>query len=534
MANLTFNGDDETMAIHTGVFVAIVITIAVLSWRSRDRSVNSTIKSDWPAYAVAAGLAFGIALAIFLGYQLMWDTLSHPYLVSAGIVLGYILTLILLVYHVNSMAMDIVLAAWITQSLLTNAWHWQFEQQPFANKQAYLAIESADSNEVTIVLWSLAVLAVAVLRATNYVVVIPGRQHWTWSEDRIFLALVTVWVIAVNVYAWLSDFSHPVTQILELCGSAAVLGRWMYHAWFFWRRQQPATGDTLGMGGVKPVDPLAAVGLYQVPVHSTTTPVLDTPALSEKAPWFLLVGGLIVASAYAADSEVVPPEKIVPILAGMGVGMLTWSLILDKAEKGADFVIQAKGYLVIGGIALAAGVCYAGDHVGGGGNGLLVAVTLNFMFDAFISDGPAQIAATSFDNMALAYLLGHCASPSAVPSTEECASAFQRVYLPGILYVGICICFTFLRQRIEGMSLYLHNLGTGAQIGIILYTVISELAPHMESDELWVEGVAILCALFVAPLLHNALERISEKKEQSAVPVQPTNNRPGLVVKLLF
>jgi len=108
---------------------------------------------------------------------------------------------------------NVALVAWILQNVLTHAWHWEFEEQTLEDKVEYLGIEGADSNEVTIVNWSLCLEVVAYRRLREV-----GR----------IAAFVSGWVILVNIYAWLDSFRHGVTQALELVGSVTVLVAWAY------------------------------------------------------------------------------------------------------------------------------------------------------------------------------------------------------------------------------------------------------------------------------------------------------------------
>lgn len=113
---------------------------------------------------------------------------------------------------------NVALVAWILQNVLTHAWHWEFEEQTLEDKVEYLGIEGADSNEVTIVNWSLCLVVVTGFRLRN-----PNpKRKW------VVLVAVSLWVIGVNIYAWLDSFRHGVTQALELVGSVTVLVAWAY------------------------------------------------------------------------------------------------------------------------------------------------------------------------------------------------------------------------------------------------------------------------------------------------------------------
>ena len=165
----------------------------------------------------------------------------------------------------------------------------------------------------------------------------------------------------------------------------------------------------------------------------------------------------------------------------------------------------------------------ADETLGGGGSGLLVATGLNFAFDGFISDSYSIIIATAFDNLALAYLLGHCRD-------ESCASVFVRVYLPGILYFVLCASLAAaekiapeLWDTIQELpigcgcfDLQLKEIGTGAQLGIILYTVMHELAPEMASDKAWVSAIALSVAFVLAPCLLVRIEAWEEGNKSAA------------------
>lgn len=118
-----------------------------------------------------------------------------------------------------------------------------------------------------------------------------------------------------------------------------------------------------------------------------------------------------------------------------------------------------------------------------------------------------MILATMFDNLALAYLLGHC-------SDSACASKFVRVYLPGVMYFGLCAGIECLRRSpLMSFNQEVKDVGTGASLGIILYTVIHELAPEMTSDIQWVSGLTLIVAFLFAPWF---LSFVKSKEKQPA------------------
>jgi len=473
------------IVIHTAVFVTVV---AGLVLGGGDR----TPVAGWKLRLGGAYVAFGIALGVFLGYQLMWDTLStrDRWLVAALVPLGYLAAGLVIVFRVETRYMDAILAAWITQSLLTNAWQWQFEEQTWEENADYLAIKSADSNEVTIVMWSLCLLTVTLLRATDYITELKGREHWL--QDGPFTLGILVWVTAVNLYAWICEFPHPSTQILQLAGSAIVLLRWAYHTgWHMWRKRPK--GKVLGRVNTNSI------------------------ALGTKVKVFLAIGVAISGVALFAEQEILPAEDTVPILAAFGTGMLMWGLLVEAAnvrdlennkserKELTTTAMQYEAPITIVGILLAAGICLGADQAGGGSTGLLVATVLNFAFDAFISNSYATIVATAFDNLALAYMLGHCST--------DCASRFVRVFLPGGLYFVVCASVAWYNDEEHDVHPWLERLGPGAKIGIILYTVLFELAPEMTADKLWVSVVALVAAVGLAPLALVALVQWERAQE---------------------
>ena len=111
---------------------------------------------------------------------------------------------------------NVALFAWLLQNVLTHAWHWEFEEQTFEDKTEYLGIEGADSNEVTIINWSLCLETIAAARL----------------KRGYGLGIITIWVAIVNAYAWAESFPHGTTQALELVGSGSVMVAWA--AWAAW------------------------------------------------------------------------------------------------------------------------------------------------------------------------------------------------------------------------------------------------------------------------------------------------------------
>ena len=215
-------------------------------------------------------------------------------------------------------------------------------------------------------------------------------------------------------------------------------------------------------------------------------------AFNKKLLAFLVAACAITSMAYLGDTRDLSPGEVVPIVAALGVGMMSMSLINIKGSA-----VHSKTLPGILGMVLAAGACYGGNQIGGDEWGLLIAMVFNFAFDALISDSYASIAATVFDNMALAYILGNCTG-------DECASTFTRVYLPGILYFATCAAVSRLLDGTLGGTNDgpLQSLAVGALIGVMSYIIVVELASEMQSSVAWVEGTTILVGFGIAPLLY--------------------------------
>ena len=225
---------------------------------------------------------------------------------------------------------------------------------------------------------------------------------------------------------------------------------------------------------------------------------------------YFAVGIFIFALAYWAEQDY--HTEVVPILAGMGCGLLLWDLFKEMAREAK----QAQKFLAmietVAGMAMGGFICWGADKAFGEGGGLFVAVGLNFLFDAIIGDEPIKIMATAFDNMALAYMLG---ARCALNNGDETV----YVYMPGVLYVVIGWLVTYLRPHAPILPELLTRLYNGSELGIIIYTSVVELAPHIvENDTTWVSATALAMMIIVAPLLHNTLERYTrgDKKDEGS------------------
>jgi len=239
---------------------------------------------------------------------------------------------------------------------------------------------------------------------------------------------------------------------------------------------------------------------------------------------YIVIGACITGFGYWGSQDY--HVQAVPILAGLGCGMLLYDLFDDMRTSKKD--IRAWVYIV--GQGVGAFICWGADRVFGGAAGLLVAVTLNYMIDALVGgNNLPRIIATAFDNVALAYLLG-------ARSERDGLSKGLYVYTPGAIYVGLCLMVMRLKTGLEGN---LKLFSEGATVGVILYTAVIELAPHMventtppptppsqsaplpssEPLEAWVSAVSLFTMLVVAPAMHIAVssweKRRKERKEHT-------------------
>lgn len=203
---------------------------------------------------------------------------------------------------------------------------------------------------------------------------------------------------------------------------------------------------------------------------------------------YCLVASAIVGMSWLGHTEAIPPDKVVPIMAALGMGMLSMGLLHAKDDYAEHFgKCEAPIYLLFG-----AGVCWGADQINDTG-GLLVAMGLNFSLDAYYAYSYTDIVAGAFDNMSLAYLLGDC--------TTGCAHPGFHTWGAGVLYI-VCTCAgTKLSNNAMPPA-----VSTGVLIGTTLYTVVAQLGPEMASSAAWVEGVAVLVGFGVAPLVYLGLK----------------------------
>ncbi len=169
----------------------------------------------------------------------------------------------------------------------------------------------------------------------------------------------------------------------------------------------------------------------------------------------------------------------VPPIAGLGCGLLIWETIIDerktKSTVKRGLYYELKYY---SSCACAVAICFFTDLIpSGGGLGLLVSLLLNFSTDALISTKVTMVVATTFDNVALTYLLGSRARKKLI--TDFWLSVY--LILPAIVYLFamLIVQCSRLKQWAEKLKDSDSNGFTGFVMGIVLYTSLIELAPHM-------------------------------------------------------
>jgi len=221
--------------------------------------------------------------------------------------------------------------------------------------------------------------------------------------------------------------------------------------------------------------------------------------------------GATQAGYYYHSSYAVPP------IAGMGCGLLVWETIIDERKK-KHVAINAQGELqYYGSCACAVAACFLMDIIpNGGGAGLLVALVLNFATDALISTKVPMVVATSFDNAALTYLLGSRAYTNNIDGWK----LYLYLWAPGAVYLAAMVIMQFPRPNKWAIQLEESptNYYKGLVIGIMLYTAVIELAPHIvdmdDTDKRWT-ALALSCMFILAPMLLLFLKHF-EKKNSTA------------------
>lgn len=231
---------------------------------------------------------------------------------------------------------------------------------------------------------------------------------------------------------------------------------------------------------------------------------------------YCAIGGLIVLAGWMGTAHY--HAEAVSILAGLGCGMLLYDLLVDL-KKGNDMELRAWKFVL--GMGAGAFVCWGADELLKPPSGLLVAMILNYLIDALVGENKLpMIVATALDNLSLAYVMG------ARSAGED---KLLYVYAPGIIYAAAClICMKLKPNAPEGWE----QLGSGAVVGVVMYTAVIELAPHMVYDialdalatnstqtttktrgvATWASGVAVFAMVFAAPALHAAVSAVESKR----------------------
>jgi len=219
-------------------------------------------------------------------------------------------------------------------------------------------------------------------------------------------------------------------------------------------------------------------------------------------------------------------KAALPIMASLGCGMLIWETLHNEKKQMKVDELSMRYY---GACLAAVTVCWLPDNVGAG-NGiasLLVSLVLNFWTDALIIDGPKMLVATGVDNFALSYVMGaRCRVDDDLPGGKGC-NKFISLGLPALLYFAIVGTLLLLWPRLKrewrdklslGRRFFKHDYDTkifpGFVMGVILYTSVVELAPHIKHDEGgYISLLCMLCLFVFAPYGIGRLDNIEKDTE---------------------
>ena len=275
------------------------------------------------------------------------------------------------------------------------------------------------------------------------------------------------------------------------------------------------------------------------------TPALDKPARATPTKnYFSTIVGIVGVSVttwgFAMIGHTTTSKEYLPLVSSLGCGMLIFETLHDdRKQRGVD-ELSHRYYIAC---ILAVMVCWLPEIYGSGGGvyGLLVSLVLNFVTDSLIIDGAAMLVATGMDNIALAYVMGsRCMADVACSGSDE----FISIYLPAILYFVIVSTFQVWwpmfkkKYNCTGIDVsrcfkpdtYKTQVFPGAVMGVILYTSIVELAPHIQHEEGNTVSLGCMLLLFVgAPVILAFLDwledRLSKRQRRRGAAVVPA---PGL------
>jgi hypothetical protein len=160
-----------------------------------------------------------------------------------------------------------------------------------------------------------------------------------------------------------------------------------------------------------------------------------------------------------------------------------------------------------------------------GGVGLLASLVLNFATDALISSSVSMVIATMFDNAALAYLLGSRAHTIDINGGE----LDMYLYVPGSVYFAIMAIMRIPPLQGWAKTLEKYNYFAGFVMGIVLFTAVIELAPHIVEQKEVDKGLtaaALACMFVGAPLLLLFLKRYAGEDEEDPMDANPQGDKP--------
>lgn len=295
-----------------------------------------------------------------------------------------------------------------------------------------------------------------------------------------------------------------------------------------------------------------------VPIYGTTlqlnmattdtrTPVLDKPAgATPTKNYFSTIVGIVGVSVatwgFAMIGHTTTSKEYLPLVSSLGCGMLVFETLHDdRKQRGVD-ELSPRYYIAC---VLAVMVCWLPEIYGSGGGvyGLLVSLVLNFVTDSLIIDGAAMLVATGMDNIALAYVMGsRCKADVACSGGDK----FISIYLPAILYFVIVstlqVWWPMLKTKYQftGINVggcfkpdtYKTQVFPGAVMGVILYTSIVELAPHIQHEEGNIVSLGCMLLLFVvAPMILAFLDwledRLSKRQRRRVAAAVPEHMPAG-------